>query len=117
LARIKEMKKLEGMFWLMLRLLRSLQSLEGLLYATTVGYVVTSYLSAPFSKLRDQRLRKSCQDKLHLALDLELGIRLDGIKPHNIRLFSISGINNDLFLPIRMANPRKTNQGTTWNKS
>jgi len=81
--------------------------------------VATSNLSAPFSKLRDQRSRKSCQNKLHSALDLWPGIRLLNIKlhcirPHDIKLLSISGINSDLFLPIRMANPRKTNQGTTW---
>jgi hypothetical protein len=44
-------------FQLVLRLLRSLLLLEGLLYATTMGYVVTSGLSAPFSKLRDQMSR------------------------------------------------------------
>jgi hypothetical protein len=32
---------------------------------------------------------------------------------HGIRLLSINGISSDLFLPIRMVNRRKTNQGTT----
>jgi hypothetical protein len=63
-------------------------------------------LSAHFSKLRDRRSRRSCQDKLHSALDFWLGIRLHGIKPLGIRLLNISCNSSDLFLPIRMANPR-----------
>jgi hypothetical protein len=84
--------------------------------------VGTSDPSAPFSKLRDQRSRKRCQDKLHSALDhlpsirlhssKLLNIKLSGIRPHGIKLLSISGMNNDLYLPIRMANPRPTNQNT-----
>jgi hypothetical protein len=69
-----------------------------------------------------------CQDKPHSTIDLwhniwlhgiKLpsirlhGIRLLGIRPHGIKLLSISGISSDLFLPIRMANSRKKNQGTT----
>jgi hypothetical protein len=81
--------------------------------------VGTSDPSAPFSKLRDQRSRKRCQDKLHSALYLWPSIRphnikLHGIRLHGIRILSISNISSNLFLPIRMANPRKTNQGTTW---
>jgi len=68
--------------------------------------VVTSDPSALFSKLRDHRSRKSCLDKLHSALGLWLGIKLHGKRLIGIRLISISGINNDLFLPIRIANPR-----------
>jgi hypothetical protein len=90
--------------------------------------VVTSDTSALSSKLRDQRSRKGCHNKLHSALNLWPGIRLPsirlhnirlhgirlhGIKPHGIRFLNINGINNDLFLPIRMANPRKKNQRTT----
>jgi hypothetical protein len=52
--------------------------------------------------------RRSYQDKLYPVLNLCPGIRL-----HDIRLFSISGNNKDLFLPIRMVNPKETNQGTT----
>jgi hypothetical protein len=65
--------------------------------------MVTSNPNVHFSRPRDQRSRRSCQDKLHPALELWQGIRL-----HNI-----SNDSNDLFLPIRMANPRQTNQGTT----
>jgi hypothetical protein len=90
--------------------------------------VVTFDLNAPFSKLRDQKSRKRCQDKLHSILELWpsirlhgiklLSIRLLGIRSHNIRpydiwLLNISSINNDLFLPIRMPNPRKTNKALT----
>jgi hypothetical protein len=57
--------------------------------ATTVVYVGTFDLFAHFSRLRDQRSR-SCQDKLHPALDLW----------SDIRLHSINGNNSDLFLPI-----------------
>jgi hypothetical protein len=83
--------------------LKSFLPLEGLLYATVVVNVVTSNPCFHFSRLRDQRLRRSCQDKLHLALDLWQGIGLH----------SISGDNNDLFLPIRIVNPRRTNKGAT----
>jgi hypothetical protein len=85
--------------------------------------VGTFDLSAPFSKLRDQKSRKRCQDKLHSVLDLWpsnrlhgsrlLDIRPHGIKPDGIRLLSISSINSDLYLPIRMANPKLTNQDTS----
>jgi hypothetical protein len=85
---------------------------------------------APSSKLKDQRLRKKCQDmpittqdlwpsiRLHgIRLLIKLngiklqGIRLFNIKPlgimlHGPRLFSISGLSRDLFLPIIVANPR-----------
>jgi hypothetical protein len=85
--------------------------------------MVTSNPNAHFLKLRDPRSRKGCLSKLHSAPDfwpyIRLpsiwlhGIRLHSTKPHKIRLFNISGINSDLFLPIRMAKPRPTNQGTT----
>jgi hypothetical protein len=99
--------------------------------------------SALSSRLRDQRSRKRCPDKQILAQDLwpsikiqgiwlpnirlhgiklqgmrlpsiKLhGIKFEGIKPHGTRLLSISGFSKDLFLRIRMANPRLTNQGTS----
>jgi hypothetical protein len=40
------------------------------------------------------------------------GIKFQGIRLHGARLLSISDLSRDLFLPIRMANPRLTNQGT-----
>jgi hypothetical protein len=89
------------------RPLKSLLPIEGLLYATTMVQVAISDLIAHFLKLRDQRSRRSFQDKLHPALDLWLGIKI-----HGTRLLSIRGNNNNLFLPIRMANPRQTNQDT-----
>jgi len=103
-----------GMFRLVLRLLKSLLSLEGLLYATTVVLVGTSDPISPFSKFRDQRSRKRCQDKLHSTLDLWHNIRLPSIRLHGIRLPNIRphsirflGINNNLFLPIKMTYLRK----------
>jgi hypothetical protein len=42
------------------------------------------------------------------------GIKFQGTRPDDVRLFSINGINRDLFLPIRMENPRLTNQGNSW---
>jgi hypothetical protein len=99
--------------------------------------------SVPFSKLKDQKSRKMCLDKKISAKDLwpsikiqgirVLSIRLHGIKlqeiklpsiklhgimfqgimPHGARLPSISSLSRDFFLPIRMANPRLTNQGTS----
>jgi hypothetical protein len=90
--------------------------------------------SAPFSKLKNRWSRKRCPDKQISAQDLWpsikiqgiwlLGIKLHGIKLQGIRLSSIKlhgikfqGIrphdakllNRDLFLLIRMANPRLTN--------
>jgi hypothetical protein len=59
--------------------------------------------SAPFSKLKDQRPRNRCQNKLHSALDPWPGIRFN----------HISSNSSDLFRPIKMANSRQTNQGTT----
>jgi hypothetical protein len=99
--------------------------------------------SAPFSRFRNQRSRKRCLDRKISAQDLWpntkiqgiwlLSIRLHGIKLqgiklpsiklhgfkfqgirlHDVRLLSISILNIDLFLPIRMTNPRLTNQGTS----
>jgi hypothetical protein len=84
--------------------------------------------SVPFSRLKDQRSRKRCLDKQILAQDLLSnirlqgirlpniklhGIKLQGIRPHGAMLPSISNLSRDLFLPIRMANPRPTNQGTS----
>jgi len=71
---------------------------------------------AHFSKLRDRRSIRSCQAKLHPALDLWPGIRIHDIRIHHIwihgiRLLSISSNSGDLFQPIRMA--RQTNKGTT----
>jgi hypothetical protein len=70
--------------------------------------------------------RKRCQDRLHSALDLcpnirlpsirLHGIKLPDIKPHGIRLLSINIINNDLLMPIRIANPRKKKSRNYMNK-
>jgi hypothetical protein len=97
--------------------------------------------SAPFSRLKEQRSRKRCQDKQVLAQDLWASIRLheikllirfhgiklqsikllnikphgiksQGIMPHGERLLSISCLMRDLFLPSKMANPRLTNLST-----
>jgi len=85
--------------------------------------------SALSSRLRDQRSRKRFLDKQISVLDLWPSIRLhdirppsiklhgikfQGIRPHSAELLNVSGLSRDLFLPIRMANPRLTNQGTSW---
>jgi hypothetical protein len=72
--------------------------------------------------------RKRCPDKKNSAQDLWPSIRFHGIRPpsiklhgikfqgiraHGAKLLSISGLSKDLFLPIKMANPRLTNQGTS----
>jgi hypothetical protein len=93
--------------------------------------------SAFSSRLRDQRSRKKCPNKqisaqglwpsikiqgiclpnikLHgiklLSIKLH-GIKFQGIRLHGARLLSISDLSRNLFLPIRMINPRLTNQGT-----
>jgi hypothetical protein len=86
--------------------------------------------SAPFLKNKKQRSRKKCPDKQVITQDLwpnirlhgirllimlygikHQGIRLLNIKPlglmhHGTRHLSISGLSNDLYLPIIVANPR-----------
>jgi hypothetical protein len=84
--------------------------------------------NASFSRLKEQRSRKRCPDKQISAQDLwpnikihgirlpsiKLhGIKFQGIMPHDARLPSISGLSRYLFLAIRMANLRLTNQGTS----
>jgi hypothetical protein len=99
--------------------------------------------SVPFSRLKDQKSRKRCPNKQISAPDLwpsikiqgirlpiirlhgiklqdsrlpsiKLhGIKFQGIMLHGARLPSISGLSRDLFLPIKMASPRLTNQGTS----
>jgi hypothetical protein len=70
---------------------------------------------------------RSAQTSKILPQDLWPSIRLHGIKlrgirvfnikpygimPHAARLPSISGLNRDLFLPIKVASPRLTNLST-----
>jgi hypothetical protein len=79
--------------------------------------------SVPFSRLREQRSRKKFPDKEISTQDLWPSIKIHGIKlpsiklqgimPHGARLPSISDLSRDLFLPIRVSNPRLTNQGTS----
>jgi hypothetical protein len=96
--------------------------------------------SAPSSKLREKRSRKKFPDKQITTQDLWpsnrlhgiriltrlYGIKLQGIRllinPHDIktqgimpqgaRLLSTSGLSNDLYLPIIVANPSSTNPST-----
>jgi hypothetical protein len=92
--------------------------------------------SVPFSRLREQRSRKKCPDKQISAQDLWPSIRLHGIKlrgislpfklhgiklqgtrlfnikPHGIMPHGAKLLSRDLFLPIKVANPRITNPGT-----
>jgi hypothetical protein len=90
-------------------------------------------LSVPLSRLKELRSRKRCPNTKISAQDLWLsiklqsirflcikihgiklhGIKLQGIRPHGARLPCISDLSKDLFLPIRMANPKLTNQGTS----
>jgi hypothetical protein len=80
--------------------------------------------NVPFSRLKEQRSRKRCPCKQILAQDLwpskrlqgirPSSIKLQGIRPHGAKLPSTSNLSRDLFLSIRMANPRLTNQGTSW---
>jgi hypothetical protein len=84
--------------------------------------------SVSFSRLKDQRSRKRFPDKQISAQvlwpnrrpqcirppSIKLhGIKLQHIRPHGARLPSINNLSRDLFLPIRMANTRLTNQGTS----
>jgi hypothetical protein len=86
--------------------------------------------SAPFLKHKKQMSRKKCPDKQIMAQDLWPSIRLHGIRllimlhgikhlgimllnikllgltHHGTRHLSISGLSNDLYLPIIVANLR-----------
>jgi len=121
---------------MMFQALRSLIASEDLLYAITVVWVGMSNPSAPSLKHKRQRPRKKCLDKLIMALDLWLSIRLhgirhliklhggkhQGIKLLNIKLLglmhlgtnhlSISDTSRDLYLPIIVAKPRSN--PSTW---
>jgi hypothetical protein len=77
---------------------RSIQTKEASPPAITVASPVTSDSSVHSSRLKSQR---SCQQELHQgALYL-------------LRLFKLHGIRRSLFLPIRVANQRRTNLGAT----
>jgi hypothetical protein len=112
---------------MMFQALRSLIPSEDLLYAIIVVWVDMSDPSAPFWKHRKTRPRKKCPNKLIMALDLRLSIRIWGIrhltklhggKHQGIKLIglmhldsrhlSISGLSSDLFQPIRVA-PQRPN--------
>jgi len=71
-------------------------------------------LSAPPWKHKRPKPRKKCPDKLIMALDLRLSIRLHGIKhltkqqgisikPLGLMLHSISGLSSGLYQPITVA--------------
>jgi hypothetical protein len=80
------------------RMSRSIQAKEACPPAITAASPVTSDSSVHSSRLKSQR---SCQQELHQgALYL-------------LRLFNLHGISKSLFLPIKVAKQRKTNQGTT----
>jgi hypothetical protein len=66
----------------------------------TAASPVTSDPNVHSSRLPRRRFRGSCQQKLHQALYLRRHIKLHGIR-------------RSLFLPIRVANQRRTNQSAT----
>jgi len=86
--------------------------------------VVTSDLSAPFSKLRDQKSRKRCHDKLHSTLDLWPNIRLHGIRLPVSRSMASGPTATGSSALVALAaicscqsewqTQEKKNQGTTW---
>jgi hypothetical protein len=77
---------------------RSIEAKEACPPTITATSLVTSDSSVHRSRLKSKR---SCQQELHQgALYL-------------LRLFKLHGISRSLFLPIRVAKQRKTNQGTT----
>jgi hypothetical protein len=79
------------------RMSRSIQAKEACPPAIIAASLVTSDSSVHSSRLKSQR---SCQQELHQALYLLLHFRLHSI-------------SSSLFLPIRVANQRRTNQGAT----
>jgi hypothetical protein len=79
------------------RIQRSIQAKEACPPAITAASSVTSDSSVHSSRLKSQR---SCQQELYQALYL-------------LRHFRLHGISSSLFLPIKVANQRRTNQGAT----
>jgi hypothetical protein len=80
------------------RIQRSIQTKEACLPVITAASPITSDPNAHSS--RSLRFRGSCQLELHQALYL-------------LWRFRLQGISSSLFLPIRVANQRRTNQGAT----
>jgi hypothetical protein len=80
------------------RMSRSIQTKEACLSVIIVASPVTSDPNVHSSK--SLRFRGSYQQELHQALYLRW-------------LFRLHDISSSLFLPIKVANQRKTNQGAT----
>jgi len=115
LLKINRRKRLMMMF----QALSSLIPSEDLLFAITAVSVGMFRLSAPSWKLKRPKPRKKHPDKLIMAQDLWLSIRLLGIrhpikyhgdkhqgisiKPLGLMLLSISGLSSGLYQPITMA--------------
>jgi hypothetical protein len=109
LLKINRRKRLKMMF----QAFSSLIPLEDFLFAITVVSVGMFGLSAPSWKLKRPKPRKKRPDKLIIALDLWLSIRLLGIrhpikyhgdknqginiKPLGFMLLSISGLSSGLY--------------------
>jgi hypothetical protein len=97
----------------------SLIPLEDLPFAITAVSVGMFGLSAPSCKHKRPRPKRKCPNKLIMALDLWLSIRLPGIrhlikyhgdklqgisiKPLGLILLSISGLSSGLYQPITEA--------------
>jgi hypothetical protein len=82
------------------RISRSIQTKEACPPVITAASPITSNPNVHIFKLRSQRFKGSFQQELHQAFYLRQHIRL-----HDIR--------SSLFLPIKVANQRRTNQGAT----
>jgi hypothetical protein len=120
LLKINRRKRLMMMFQALSRLIPS----EDLLFAITAVSVAMFGLSVPSWKLKRPKPRKKRPDKLIMALDLWLSIRLLGIrllgirhpikyhgdkhqgisiKPLGLMLLSISGLSSSLYQLITVA--------------
>jgi hypothetical protein len=100
---------------MMFQTLRSLIPSEDLLFAITAVSVGMFGLSAPSWEHKRPVSRKKCLDKFIMALDLQLSIRLHGIRHltkhqgFSIKpLGLISGLSSGLYQPITRA-PTRTN--------
>jgi hypothetical protein len=86
------------------RMSGSIQTKEALPPVITAASPVPSDPNVHISRLISQRFKGSCQQELHQTLYLRQHIKLHGI-------------SSSLFLPIKVANQRRTNQGTTSRRS
>jgi hypothetical protein len=88
------------------RLSISIQTKEACPPVITTASPIISDPNVHSLRLRNRRFKGSCQQKLHQVFYLRWHVKLHGI----------SGDNRSLFLPIKVANQKRANQGISRKK-